>query len=94
MSQTDPAHWGIIPLQYVQDEWYASTRERHWWFTFKKYACNDVPPGISTEGEGSGPRGWLNQRVLSVLQSMKEARRISDWPRLKWLHSDLQTLAS
>ena len=25
---------------------------------------------------------------------MKEARRISDWPRLKWLQSDLQTLAS
>ena len=52
------------------------------------------PPRISIEGEGSGPRGWLNQRVLSILQSRKEARRISDWPRLKWLKCDLQMLVS
>ena len=50
MLQTDSAHWGIIPLQFMNDEWYASVRERHWWFVFKKWACNDVAPGISTEG--------------------------------------------
>ena len=80
MLQTDSAHWGIIPLQFMSDEWYASVRERHWWFVFKKWPCNDVAPGISTEGQGSGPRGWLNQRVLQVLHSMKEARQIKDFP--------------
>ena len=94
MLQTDLSHWGILPLQYVHDSWYASIKERHWWFTFKKYACNDVAPGISTNGEGSGPRGWLNQRVPSVLHSIKEARQIQDWARLRFLRTDLQQLAS
>ena len=94
MLQTDRSHWGILPLQCVQDSWYASIRERHWWFTFKKYACNDVAPGISTDGEGLGPRGWLNQRVLAVLHSIKQDRQIQDWARLRFLRTHLQQLAS
>ena len=53
-----------------------------------------MAPGISTDGEGSRPRGWLNQRVLSVLHSIKEAQRIQDWARLRFLRTDLQQLAS
>ena len=93
MLQIDPAHWGILPLQYVSDSWLAYVRERHWWHTFKKWVCNDVAPGISTDGQGSAPRGWLKQRVLSVLHSIKEAKQLRDYARLKYLQQDLHDLA-
>ena len=74
MLQTKIAHWGILPLENVTDPWLASVREQHWWFVFSKYACNDVVSSISTDGQGSQPRGWLNQRVLAVLQGLREAK--------------------
>ena len=94
MTKTDLSGWGILPLQWVEDDWHASVRERHWWWIFRRWACNDVPPGISTQGEGSKSRGWLNQRVLAALQGIRDARRISDWPRVKFLQSELQDLAN
>ena len=94
MLQIDHAHWGILPLQYVSDSWLASVREHHWWFMFKKWACNDVAPGISTDGEGSQPRGWLNQRVLAVLQGIKEAKRLRDYPRIRYVQQDLRDLST
>ena len=30
MCVTDLSHWGILPLQFVDDDWLASIRERHW----------------------------------------------------------------
>ena len=60
----------------------------------RRWACNDVAPGISTEGEGSQPRGWLNQRVLMALQGIKDARRVDDYPRIKFLESKLRDLVS
>ena len=86
--------WGILPLQWVHDSWLASIRERHCWWTFRRWACNDVAPRISTEREGSQPRGWLNQRVLTALQGIKDARRVDDYPRIKFLESELRDLAS
>ena len=73
MAKTDLSGWGILPLQWVEDDWHASVRERHWWWIFRRWACNDVPPGISTQGEGSKSRGWLNQRVLAALQGIRDA---------------------
>ena len=89
MLQIDPSHWGILPLQYVADSWLASAIECHWWHIFKKWACNDVAPGISTDGAGSQPRGRLNQCVRTVLSSMKEAI-----PCLKFVLHDLRQLAT
>ena len=93
MAKTDLSSWGILPPQWVED-WHASVRERHWWWIFRRWACNDVPPGISTQGAGSKSRGWLNQRVLAALQGIRDARRTSDWPRVKFLLSELQDLAN
>ena len=76
--QADMGGRGILPLQYVSDQWLASVREIHCWFIFKKWACNDVPPGISADGEPAKSRGWLNQRVLAILHGMKEAKSIRD----------------
>jgi hypothetical protein len=73
MAKTDLSGWGILPLQWVEDDWHASVRERHWWRIFRRWACNDVPPGISTQGEGSKSRGGLNQRVLAALQGIRDA---------------------
>ena len=86
--------WGILPLQWVEDDWLASVRERHWWWIFPCYACNDVPPGISTQGEGSNSRGWMNQRVLAALQGIRYPRSIRDWPRVRFLQFELRGLAS
>ena len=46
------------------------------------------------QGEGSKPLGRLNQRVLAALQGIRDVRRIQDWPRVKFLQSELQDLAS
>ena len=94
MLQVDMGGWGILPLQYVLDPWYASVRERHWWFVFKKWACNDVPPGICSPDSPQRSRGWLNQRVLAILQGIRDAKRIRDFAKLKWLQHDLRDLAS
>ena len=51
-------------------------------------------PGISTSGEGSKSRGWLNQRVLVALQGIKDARQIDDYPRVRFLQTELRDLAS
>ena len=94
MLQVDMGGWGILPLQYVLDPLYASVRERHWWFVFTKWACNDVPPGICSPDSSQRSRGWLNQRVLAILQGIRDAKRIRDFARLKWLQHDLRDLAS
>ena len=86
--------WGILPLQWVEEEWLASVRERHWWWVFRRWACNDVAPGISTEGEGSQSRGWMNQRVLAALKGIKDARHVDDYPRIKFLQNELRELAA
>ena len=91
--QTDPSHWGIVPLQYVSYPWLASVRERHRWHTFRKWACNDTAPGISTDGQGSAPRGWLTQQALAVLHGIKEAKQLRDYARLRYLQQDLRDLA-
>ena len=69
-------------------------QERRWWWIFCRWACNDVPLGISTQGEGSGSWGWMNQRALAVFQGICDARSIGDWPRVKFLQSELRDLAS
>ena len=44
MQNSKLSGWGILPLQWVQDEWLASVRERHWWWIFHRWAYNDVAP--------------------------------------------------
>ena len=67
MAKNNRSGWGILPLQWVEDDWHASVEVRHSWWIFRRWACNDIPPGISTNGEGSKFRGWMNQRVLAAL---------------------------
>ena len=92
MCVTDLSHWGILPLQFVDDDWLASIRERHWWFTYRKYAINDIAPGICADGTGRNT-GWLNQKVLALLQGIRDARAIDDFGRVKFLQAQLKELA-
>ena len=64
MSTTDLSHLGIIPLQYVIDDFQASVHERHWWFVLRKCAINDVAASINKSGDSKKERGFLNKRVL------------------------------
>ena len=84
MLQIEVTHWGML----------ASVRERHWWFVFRKYACNNVAPSIGIDGQGSQPRGWLNQRVLAVLQDLREAKQLRDYPRIRYLQQHLRNLST
>ena len=86
--------WGILPPQWVHDEWLASLREHQWWWTFRRWACNNVARGISTDGVGSQSRGWMNQRVVAPLQGIKDARLVVVYPRVKFLQNELRALAS
>ena len=36
----------------------------------------------------------MNHRVLAALQGIRDARSITDWPRVKFLQSELRDLAS
>ena len=93
MAKSKLSGWGILPLQWVEDDWVASLRERHWWWIFRRFACNDAPPGISTQGEGSGSWGWMNQRVVAARQGIRNAKSIKDWPRVKFLQTSLRDLS-
>ena len=84
---------GNPPLQLVSDPRLASVRERHWWTIFKRWACNDVPAGISAHGTPRKSRGWLNQQRLAVLQGIKDAWAIRDYACMKCLQNDLCNLA-
>ena len=53
-TDPDPADWGIGVLQYVGDTWCTAVRERAWWWQLRRWAVNDIPPGIS----GSCGRGY------------------------------------
>ena len=94
MAATELAHWGIIPLQFIQDDFLASVRERHRWYTFRRYVSNDIPPGINRSGDSKKERGFLNKRVLSVIHGIREARGLDDYPRVKHLQNNLRDLSA
>ena len=81
MCTTDLSHRGILPLQFVDDDWLASIRERHWWYTYRRYALNDVAPGILSDG---------NTRANGI----RDVRAIDDLGRVKFLQDQLRELAS
>ena len=61
-------------------------------FTYRKYAINDIAPGICADGTGRNT-GWLNQKVLALLQGIRDARAIDDFGRVKFLQGQLRELA-
>ena len=42
----------------------------------------------------SKSRGWLNQRVLAVLQALNEAKQFHDYPRISYLQQETYCLDS
>ena len=93
MLQTDLSQWGILPLQYVSDLRLASVRERHWWYTFRKCACIDMAPGIST-GRGQSVQGMAQYTCPGRIHGLKEAKQFRDYPCIKYSQQDLRDLAS
>ena len=94
LLQVDMGGWGILPLQYARDDWYASVKERNRWCTFQKWACNDLAPGICSTDTHPKSRSWSNQRVVAILQGMKDAKAIRDFAWVRWLQQNLRQLAS
>ena len=94
LSTTDMSHWGLVPLQLVTEDFQASVRERHWWYVFRRYALNDVPPGINGSEDSKEARGFLNKRVLAVLHGIHEARGLDGYPRLRLLKDFLRMLTT
>ena len=84
--------WGIAPVEYVTDSWWASVRERDWWYAFRRWALNDVAPGIVDKGHQGQNRGWLNLKVLRLLKEIREAQDSGDHARSKFLHTELTQL--
>ena len=95
MATADSADWGIGVLQYVGDTWWAAVRERAWWWQLRRWAVNDIPPGIPDPAAGitSSARGWMNQKVLRVLRELRSARDSHDYARAKFLQAELQAMA-
>ena len=95
MATTDSADWGIGVLQYVGDTWSTAVRERAWWWQLRRWAINDIPPGIPDPAAGitSYARGWMNQKVLRVLRELRSAQDSHDYARAKFLQAELQDMA-
>ena len=93
MARSDMADWGIAPVEYVQDRWWAAVRERCWWYVFRWWALNDVAPGIPDRENPEANRGWLNLKVLCSLQEIREAQDMGDHARAKCLHTELEILS-
>ena len=93
MCKTCHAHWSIGVLEYISDDWWAAVRERHWWFIFKHWAVNNVPPGIPLRDGPPQNNGWLNQRILELLRALRVAQEGYDHARVKFLQQELQEAA-
>ena len=78
----------------MTDDFQASVRERHWWYVFKRHVVKDVPARINQSGDSKKERGILNKCVLAILQGIRDARSLDDYPRVKLLRDDLGTLAT
>ena len=65
MATTEQAHWGICVLEYETDGWWTAIRECQWRWQLRRWAVNDVAPGIPDPGssEPKNARGWLNRKV-------------------------------
>ena len=92
VTRSDLADWGIAPLEYVQDSWWAAVRERWWWYVFRRWTLNDVAPGIPDKENPGANRGWLNLKVLRLLHEIREAQDMGDHARSKCLHTELEVL--
>ena len=94
MATTDSADWGIGVLQYVGDTWWTAVRESAWWWQLRRWAVNDIPPGIPDPAVGvtSSARGWMNQKVLRVLRELRSAHDIHNYARAKFLQAELQKM--
>ena len=95
MATTDSAHWGIGVLQYVKDTWWTAVRERARWWQLRRWAVNDIPPGVPdpTAGVTSSARGWMNQKLLRVLRELRSAQDSHNYARAKFLQAELQDMA-
>ena len=82
----------IAPLEYVPDSWWAAVREHWWWYVFRRWALNDVAPGILDTEVAEKNWGWLNLKVLRLLHAIKEAQDNGDHARCKCLHTELEHL--
>ena len=67
ISKTRFCDWAIVPLEYVQDVWWAAVWERYWWYMFRRWVITYVAPGIPDD-ENPKNRGWLNIKVLRLLK--------------------------
>ena len=92
MLAVDMSGWGIAVLEYVDNEWWSGVRERDWWFTLKRWAVNNVAPGVG-QGPDQRPNRWLSQDVLRLLKEMKQAQDDSDYPRVAAMRAELTELS-
>ena len=70
-------------------------RERGWWWQLHRWAVNDVAPGVPhpSAGRTSSNRGWLNKRVLRVLQEVCVAKDSQDYSRVKFMQPEPQSMS-
>ena len=80
MARSDMAYWGIAPSEYVQDSRWAAVRERWWRYVFRRWALNDVVPGIPDRENRGANRGSLNLKVLRLLQEIGKHRTWGTMP--------------
>ena len=92
MARSNMEDWGIAPLEYVSDSWWAAVGERWWWYVFRQWALNDVVPRILDREVADKNRGWLNLKVLRLLLDIREAQDNGDHARCKCLHTELEQL--
>ena len=78
LSTADMSQWGIVPLQFVTDNFDASVCERHWCYIFRPLCaqrCTSRNQQVRGFKKGGGV---LNKTVLTVLHGIREARGLDD----------------
>ena len=61
--------WGILPLQWVHEEWLARMQERHSWWTFRSAQNQHRWGGLIVHG-------LMNRQVLATIQAIQDEQMV------------------
>ena len=72
---TEFVDWVTIPVQYTETLFRTGSAERAWWSELKKWAVNDVAPGISETDTSNKVRSYLSHHILCALKEIGVAKK-------------------
>ena len=85
--------WFILPVQYVSGNHHTSICERAWWFKYRCYALNDVPPAIEHDDSQQQNTATAQSRLSSFLKQIAIEKRACNYAKVSSLRAEFARVA-